>query len=311
MTRFQWLHPMALILLTALLGQEARAQHSMGKTVPSSEQPTEDTEAPAPPESPRLELWKTLNGDGAPMAFQFVRAGASTPSRMTVVKRGDLAITEGDMVVGPYDKVLSDFSKENAIKDPYMKWAKVNGKVVVPFRLGSGLPRETTAAVQQAIAEFNAKTCVRFIPQTLEQDYVTLFYGNGCYSYVGNIHQGMQELSLGQGCEFKGTAVHELMHVLGFYHEQSRPDRDQYITIRFQNVAPDQAEHLDICQDCTTQGLPYDYASIMHLGSRAFTANGNDTLVPKQPGASIVEPYDKPGLTPLDVKKIHKLYQCQ
>ncbi|WP_081465965.1 M12 family metallopeptidase [Stigmatella aurantiaca] len=36
-------------------------------------------------------------------------------------------------------------------------------------------------------------------------------------------------ISLGQGCEFKSTAVHELMHALGFCHEQSRPDREQFI----------------------------------------------------------------------------------
>lgn len=100
------------------------------------------------------------------------------------------------------------------------------------------------------------------------------------------------------------------MHALGFYHEQSRPDRDQYISINFQNVERGLEDQFDICQDCTTQDIPYEYESIMHYGAEAFTSNGRPTMVPKKPGARVIEPYDKPGLTALDVKKIHKLYSC-
>ncbi|WPB75312.1 M12 family metallopeptidase [Archangium violaceum] len=299
-----------MVFLIAIPVLESHAQKAMGKTVPVATAPEGEKEMPPDTGSKPLAPWQALSGDGEPTTIQAVRFGASSRSPMNIVKRGNLAITEGDMVVGSYEQVMNAMSKENAVRNPQLKWPKVNGKVVVPYRVHPSLPRQAQTALQQAIAEFNAKTCVRFIPQTREQDFVTVFSGQGCYSYVGVIHNGEQELSLGQGCEFKGTAVHELMHALGFYHEQSRPDRDQYITVNFQNVGRGMESQFDVCRDCTTQDIPYEYNSIMHYGAQAFTSNGRDTMVPKQRGAQIVEPYDKPGLTALDVKKIHKLYQC-
>ena len=47
---------------------------------------------------------------------------------------------------------------------------------------------------------------------------------------------GKQTVNIGRGCERKGTVQHEILHALGRVHEQSRPDRDNYVIIKRNNI---------------------------------------------------------------------------
>lgn len=65
-----------------------------------------------------------------------------------------------------------------------------------------------------------------------------------CWSYVGR-YGGPQILSLqppddrSQNClGSEGRALHELLHALGIFHEQSRADRDKFVKIHLDNVIP-------------------------------------------------------------------------
>lgn len=61
-----------------------------------------------------------------------------------------------------------------------------------------------------------------------------------CWSYIGRQTQG-QAISLrARGCLYTGTVQHEVLHALGFHHEQARSDRDDYITILTENIIPGQ-----------------------------------------------------------------------
>jgi hypothetical protein len=95
-------------------------------------------------------------------------------------------------------------------------------------------------SIRQALGALSKATqnCVSFIEiqgGRLPQNYVSVFPGGGCYSSIGR-QSGRQELSLGQGCIWDFTIQHEFLHALGFYHEQSRPDRDQFIRVNWNYI---------------------------------------------------------------------------
>lgn len=57
-----------------------------------------------------------------------------------------------------------------------------------------------------------------------------------CSSNVGRTARGEQKVNLHQYCWFKGIVIHEIAHAIGFFHEQSRSDRDSYVKILYENI---------------------------------------------------------------------------
>ena len=53
---------------------------------------------------------------------------------------------------------------------------------------------------------------------------------------MGRRGGGPQAISIGKNCDKFGIVVHELGHVIGFWHEHTRPDRDNHIEIVYQNI---------------------------------------------------------------------------
>lgn len=81
---------------------------------------------------------------------------------------------------------------------------------------------------------------------------------------------GHQRLSVGLPHEFicrrTGNIIHELGHAIGFWHEQARPDRDDYVRIVWSNIHYyfyDEFEKYGV-ETIDSLNVPYDYDSIMH-----------------------------------------------
>ncbi|HEX2027452.1 MAG TPA: M12 family metallopeptidase [Nitriliruptorales bacterium] len=178
---------------------------------------------------------------------------------------------------------------------------------VLPYEVDGGLPNQSR--VTDAVAHFHQRTTLRLVERTAANasqypNYVRVFRGDGCWSYVG-MQGGRQDLSLADGCGF-GATVHEFSHAFGLWHEQSREDRDQFVTINWQNIQAGREHNFNqhITDGDDIGG--YDYGSLMHYGMYAFSKNNLPTIVPKQSGVTIGQ---RDGLSTGDIAALHQLYR--
>ena len=127
--------------------------------------------------------------------------------------------------------------------------------------------------IQWAINHYRSNTCIRFVPRTTESNFVTIKNNAaGCWSYMGrSTSNTYNQINLQTpGCTSTGTIVHEMMHAIGFHHEQVRPDRDQYITINRTALLPQYQTdsffntNFGTYSQGLVYGFTYDYGSVMH-----------------------------------------------
>lgn len=108
-----------------------------------------------------------------------------------------------------------------------------------------------------------------------------------------------------------GTPIHEFMHALGFFHEHTRYDRDEFVKIKFENIGRGRENNFvkDDEKKTTTFGIPYDFNSVMHYSARAFSKNSKKTIVPRawRRGLRMGQRFR---FSPLDVDKVNVAYNC-
>ncbi|XP_078112339.1 hatching enzyme 1.2-like [Sander vitreus] len=180
-----------------------------------------------------------------------------------------------------------------------------NGKVYVAYTISRVFSPREVAIITRGLQSFHEVSCLRFVQRSGQRDYLNIQSLNGCYSYIGRLGNG-QDLSLQRsGCVYHHTVQHEVLHALGFHHEQKRSDRDQYIRPVLENVIPGQEHNFDKIITLN-QGTTYDYGSVMHYSKYAFSKNNQPTLV------AIPDPSVQFGLasemSQKDIIRLNKLY---
>jgi len=228
----------------------------------------------------------------------------------------DWSILHGSLFEGDIAGIEVSNISETAIIDNDGRRRWPGG--VVPYKIDNVYNQNELNIISLAMRQFESQTrsstgvaCIRFVPHTNQPNWIRLISDNGCYSYMGKQNTGAQAVSLQKnGCVYKGIIIHELMHAIGFFHEQSRTDRDNYVTILWNNMMRSQNIEVNFMKyDTYPEFLrfPYDYDSIMHYDTNAFSANGRPTILPK----INVALGQREKLSSIDIQKIRKYYNCQ
>ncbi|KAM4521752.1 low choriolytic enzyme-like [Odontesthes bonariensis] len=187
-------------------------------------------------------------------------------------------------------------------------WPKSsNGEVQIPFTISKDYDNGERTTILTAMKDFEPKTCIRFIPRTSQRVYLNIEPKFGCFSLLG--HTGDKQLVSLQrfGCVVHGIIQHELMHALGFYHEHTRSDRDQYVKINWDNIKEYYLKNFKK-MDTDNLGTHYDYSSVMQYERTAFGKDGKETITPIPDNS--VHIGQRKSLSDTDILRINRLYQC-
>lgn len=178
----------------------------------------------------------------------------------------------------------------------------------IPYVVESSIGSRGRAAITNAIANYHKSTCLRFKKRTNERAYITFHRGNGCSSPVGYRSGRVNRISLAAGCWSTGIVMHEIGHSIGLYHEQSRPDRDQFVKINYNNIQSGMGYNFNKFNydRINSLGTPYDFRSMMHYGSTAF-GRGRTTIQAINPANQRLMG-QRGGFSAIDIKQIGLMY---
>ncbi|XP_038159668.1 meprin A subunit beta isoform X2 [Cyprinodon tularosa] len=210
-----------------------------------------------------------------------------------------LNLVEGDIV-------LDEGQTRNSIIGEEYKWPRT-----IPYYMEDDLEINAKGVILKAFEQYRLKTCIDFKPWSGEENYISIFKGSGCFSSVGNRKVGKQRLSIGTNCDRIATIEHEFLHALGFWHEQSRSDRDDYVRIMWDRISEGKEHNFNTYNDkiSSSLGVPYDYNSMMHYSKNAFRNGSEPTIVTKIPAFSDVIG-QRMEFSDSDLLKLNRLYKC-
>ncbi|KAM9832207.1 low choriolytic enzyme-like [Neosynchiropus ocellatus] len=209
-------------------------------------------------------------------------------------------------------------------------WPKAtDGNVYIPYTIANQYSQQERNIILRGLESFAQSSCIRFTPRNGQRDFISIESRGGCYSFVGRQGRGQVVSLARRGCIFNQIVQHEMLHALGFNHEQTRSDRDRHVRILLQNVIRGESgasygcsSSLLLTGSCLSAGMefnfnrkntrnlgtPYDYTSVMHYGRFAFSANGQPTIIPI-PNSNVAIGTSRQ-MSRIDIQRINILYEC-
>lgn len=188
---------------------------------------------------------------------------------------------------------------------------------VIPYEIEANFSGDHRALFKQAMRHWENNTCVKFVERGPEHPHYIVFTERpcGCCSFVGKRGNGPQAISIGKNCDKFGIVVHELGHVVGFWHEHTRPDRDNHVDIINKNIMTGQEYNFNKLteEEVNSLGLAYDFDSIMHYARNTFSKSTHlDTILPQEDTDTKRRPEigQRVRLSQGDIAQTNKLYKC-
>lgn len=156
--------------------------------------------------------------------------------------------------------------------------------IVCSFFSSFRIANEEVWQILGSMQEYHNKTCIRFRPyEQTDQNWIDIKPDySGCWSSVGMRKRG-QVINFGSPkCLRHGVIIHELMHAIGFFHQQSAAERDDFVEIVWENIRAGREHNFNKYNETVVSSYneTYDYNSVMHYSSKAFSRNGSNTIEP-------------------------------
>jgi hypothetical protein len=160
---------------------------------------------------------------------------------------------------------------------------------VIPYQISPDFTSQQHQNIVTALEIWVQVAPIRFVPRTTQSGYLVIVTttatsgGSPCFSTVGQATRGVRIVTnLGGNCASAlSTTSHELGHAVGLFHEHSRADRDDYIEIDLDNVAPvSQFAFRKLTLPLTGT---YDFGSVMHYSPTTFAIDPQRPVIKPLP----------------------------
>ncbi|WP_261511078.1 M12 family metallopeptidase [Chryseobacterium paludis] len=235
-----------------------------------------------------------------PQTNTFIKKGQFGGQDITYERKNGMNFFQGDIVLS--DQQLTEDNSVNKGGASLSRWP--GGKIY--YTVASNMGSINANKITNAVNEYNNKTNTQWIPRTNQTNYVEFIFGSSS-GYDGWAHigyrGGKQNISLDQNISL-GSVIHEMGHTVGLYHEHCRKDRDQYVSIQWNNIQNGQAYNFDIYDSGTDIG-PFNINSVMMYWPDSYSKNGQPTI---KRANNTNFTYNRTGFTTGDINTIDTMY---
>lgn len=137
----------------------------------------------------------------------------------------------------------------------------------MPVKISPQFDKNYQDIIRAAAAHIAYGSCIQFkfdFDPSSHPVHLNILKGQReCKSQVGYIRRSTTMYLDPTGCR-KETLIHELLHVLGLYHMHTAPDRDNYITVNFDNIQPAAKGNFNkVTRDVSMFNTEYDFKVII------------------------------------------------